>query len=164
MFQLDLNGILTEIGVAESSALPRNPLRKQIQSSFFCGTSVSPCFWHAEITLLSFMNQCDACFCHLSIWCKYRDLNYSKWGRKCRRTTKNVACVQTPPSPFCTQATKKRLLKRRLLSTTGYPSTTGIFEITCCVILTSNAIIWYLSPRLSWQHEGLSQKKKHWKL
>ena len=38
MFQLDLNGILTEIGVAESSALPRNPLRKQIQSSFFCGT------------------------------------------------------------------------------------------------------------------------------
>ena len=41
----------------------------------------------------------------------------------------------------CAQATKKRLRKRRHLSTTGYPSTTGIFEIMCCVILTSNAII-----------------------
>ena len=82
---------------------------------------------------------------------------------------KSSLCTEAP-LPFlrgggvCTQATKKRLLKRRHLSTTGYPSTTGIFEIMCCVILTSNAIIWYLPPRLSWQHKGLSKKKKMLKI
>ena len=136
MFQLDLNGMLTEIGVAESSAQPWNPLRKKSKVQ----SLVSPCFWPGEITLLNFMNQCDARYCHLRIWRKYRNLNYSKWRRKCRRTT------------------KKPLLKRGHLSTTGYPSTTGIFEIMCCVILTSKAIIWYLPPRLSWKHKGLSKK------
>ena len=106
------------------------------------------------------MNQCDARYCHLLIWCKYRDLNYSKWRRKCRRTTNNVACVQTPPL----------LSEGRGLLYTGYKKTLAekktleYHKIMRCVILTLNAIIWYLPPRLSWVHKGLSQKKKTLKI
>ena len=87
-------------------------------------------------------------------------------GQKLQTHDKKRSLCTDAPLPFLsggrgvsTQATKKRLLKRRHLSTTGYPSTPGIFEIMSCVILTSNAIIWYLPPRLSRKHEGLSQKK-----
>ena len=93
-----------------------------------------------------------------------------KMAQKIQTHDKKRSLCTDAPLPLlrgggvCTQATKKRLLKRRHLSTTGYPSTRGIFEIMCCVILTSNAIIWYLPPRLSWQHRGLSRKKKTLKI
>ena len=64
--------------------------------------------------LVEFMNQWDSRYCHLLIWRKYRDLNYSKWGRKCRRTTKNVACLQTPPSPFWGEGASLHRLQKTL--------------------------------------------------